>query len=416
MLAPTTNVVSASSSVPFYHRYYVLLKAHYFLFFSAFGIIYPILSVTLRDRGLSNAEIAYTNLIIPFLVFFINPWIGFIADHTRRYLLTFNSILVVVISLYICMFLLSPISSDKIKANMVYDDRLGHVLDFCASQEAATQCSARSECGCAYTALCVKQNVSFDFNFTMNAKHTRHISVAPTDMSHSDSCGLQYRVPVNQSVANYSSLLQQYSEHDSALDHCYVTCSIPRFCHGIRHSNQTFYVMLYALLLVIATTLLSIDITIGASIGFASLPRPDIFGEQRVCGTVGFGLSAFTASLLYDRLKTDKVYITMFSIAATICICITSMIRIQPHKHHHKETNDNVSNTKEGVDDVTVENITRDIKENEKPKFKAAALIPLLKDLDVIVFLTLTFIWGMSYAALDPVCIRSKSVFDQEKE
>ncbi|CAF4468076.1 unnamed protein product, partial [Rotaria magnacalcarata] len=49
MLAPTTNVVSAS----FVHRHYILLKAHYFLFFSAFGILYPILNITLRSRGLS---------------------------------------------------------------------------------------------------------------------------------------------------------------------------------------------------------------------------------------------------------------------------------------------------------------------------------------------------------------------------
>ncbi|CAF1273968.1 unnamed protein product, partial [Rotaria sordida] len=38
MLTPTANVprATSSSSLPFVHRYYILLKAHYFLFFSAF--------------------------------------------------------------------------------------------------------------------------------------------------------------------------------------------------------------------------------------------------------------------------------------------------------------------------------------------------------------------------------------------
>ncbi|CAF2974102.1 unnamed protein product [Rotaria sp. Silwood2] len=402
MLAPTTNVVSASSSLPFVHRYYVLLKAHYFLFFSAFGILYPILNITLRSRGLSNTEIAYTNLIIPFLVFFTNPLLGFVADHSRRYLLTFNCILVATTLLYSFMFILPAIKSHNIEATIAYDDTLGHVLDFCASQEVATKCSSRSECGCSYTSLCQKQKLPFNFSFTMSSKDTRQTLTSSIDMSELSTCGIQYRVPVDKFIQNYTSNLLRNNENSHVLAICEITCSIAHYCHGIRHSQQALYVLLYSLIFVIGTDLISIGITVGASIGFATLPRPDIFGEQRVWGTIGFGLSAFAASRLYEYFKTDFVYIIMFAVTTIICICVTSFIRIQPHKRRQKKTNNNIRNNEREIDDTIIKNTAIEKKNKDTLRSKAAALIPLLKKVDVMVFFSLTFIWGMSYAALDP--------------
>ncbi|CAF3552107.1 unnamed protein product [Rotaria sp. Silwood1] len=402
MLAPTTNVVSASSSLPFVHRHYILLKAHYFLFFSAFGILYPILNITLRGRGLSNTEIAYTNLIIPFLVFFTNPLLGFVADHSRRYLLTFNCILITVTILYSFMFILPTIKSNNIEAKIVYDDQLGHVLDFCASQEVATKCSSRSECGCSYTSLCETNKLPFNFTFTMSSKDTRQILTSSVDMSEISICGIQYRVSIDKFIQNYTSNLLTHIENTSSLAICEITCSIAHYCHGIRYSQQALYVLLYSLLFVIGTNLFSIGITIGASIGFATLPRPEIFGEQRVWGTIGFGLSAFAASRLYAYFKTEFVYIIMFSITTIICVCITSFIRIQPHKRRQKKTKNNITSNEQEIDDTTIKNTTIEKKNKDTIRSKAAALMPLLKKVDVIVFLSLTFIWGMSYAALDP--------------
>ena len=94
-------------------RFHLLLKGHYFFFFSAFGTLYPILSITLRSRGLTTQEIALMNLIIPFLVFFSNPLIGFFADKSRRYVFVFNVILVLVTVLYSIMFQLPSIPPNE---------------------------------------------------------------------------------------------------------------------------------------------------------------------------------------------------------------------------------------------------------------------------------------------------------------
>jgi hypothetical protein len=203
MLSPPIDVVGSRSSTPFVHRYYLLLKAHYFFFFSALGILYPILNITLRGRGLSNTELSYINIIIPFLVFFTNPLMGFIADRSRRYLFTFNFVLIIVTILYVIMFILPSVKSHNIRADMIYDLKSGRVLDFCASQEVATKCASRSECGCSYRANCTLsdaldyKNQTFFFTFSMNSKD---IYKEVKDVNVPIPCGIEYRVPIDQAI------------------------------------------------------------------------------------------------------------------------------------------------------------------------------------------------------------------------
>jgi len=406
MLVPTTAIVGLSPSEPFFRRYYILLKVHYFLFFSAFGVLYPVLNITLRSRGLSNTELSYINLIIPFLVFFTSPLVGFVADHSRRYLLTFNIIVAIMTITYTCIFLVPSIKTHHIQADMTYDDPLGRVLDFCASQEVATQCSSRSECGCSYQSDCTTENSVFNFTFTMNTNDTVQKSLSSIRTNEPSTCGIFYRVPIDNQIQNGSSILPPYTGHTLPLAVCKITCSTPHFCHGTRYPQQTIYVLLYSLFFIMGTNLLMNAITIGVSIGFAMLPRPELFGQQRVWGTVGFGVSAFVASRFYKFFNTEFVYIIMFGIAAILCICITSFIHIQPQKKKQNTTNDDAGNTEENLTDFSQPNSAKEKKKEDTSRFKIATLIPLLKKIDVIIFLSLTFIWGMSYAGLDPVCIR----------
>lgn len=151
------------------------------------------------------------------------------------------------------------------------------------------------------------------------------------------------------------------------------------------------YILLYSLLFILANNLLSNAIPLGVSIGFASLPSPDMFGQQRVWGTVGFGIFAFVASRLFEFFRTEYVYIIMFCITSILCIIVTGFIRIKPTKIDVEEKEN---------EDITIKN------KKKKSHFDLSALIPLLKKVDVIIFLTLTFIFGMSYAGLDPVSKR----------
>jgi hypothetical protein len=159
------------------------------------------------------------------------------------------------------------------------------------------------------------------------------------------------------------------------------------------------YVVLYALIFVIATNFFTNTIALGASIGFASIHRPEIFGEQRVWGTFGFGTSAFAASRLYGILNTEFIYIVLFSVVTVICTIVTGFIHIQPSKLDQSST---IDGEKE-FDDFSMEK--RKKLKRKAPESGLAALIPLLTKPDVILFLSLAFIWGISYAGLDPVSI-----------
>jgi len=386
---PSNNAVRSS----WIDRFYLILKGHYFLFFSAFGTLYPILSITLRSRGLTTQEIALMNLIIPFLVFFSNPLIGFFADKSRRYILTFNIILALVTILYSIMFYLPSIHTEHIQAKIQLDDTNRPTLNFCSSQEMATNCESRSTCGCTYQANCTSyNNQSLSFSFSMDPTEIE------TATNHHDrtSCAVDYRIPVEKEIS--SDLIANIDENLSVAQ-CHITCSIGHFCQGLRHSNQFVYVLLYSSIFALGTNLFSNTITLGASIGYAVLPRPDIFGEQRVWGTIGFGLSAFAASRIYAYFKSDFVYIIMFAVTTCLCIILTCFIRIPEKKKTSTTTNHNEQEEMINVSTSTSQN--QDI-QTYQPRFKAAALIPLIKQFDVIIFLSLTFIWGISYAALDP--------------
>lgn len=196
---PATNALGSSSPLTFVHRYYLLLKAHYFLFFSAFGMLYPILSITLRSRGLSTTEISYMNMIIPFLVFFTNPLMGFAADQSRRFRLTFNLLLTIVTILYCIMFLLPSIKSNFIQGTAATYEQNRAVLKFCGSQEIATTCASRSECGCSYRANCTFSNdQQISFAFLMNSNETRQQPKTSVELNKQATCSIDYEVPIDR--------------------------------------------------------------------------------------------------------------------------------------------------------------------------------------------------------------------------
>jgi hypothetical protein len=344
----------------FIDRYHLLLKTHYFLFFSSFGVIFPILNLTLRSHGLSNIEISFTNIILPFLVFLTSPIIGFIADKSRRFLLTFNISSIIVILAFTALFSLPYIKSHHIQANLHHFDQSESILDFCASQEVATKCSLRSECGCIYQAYCQEEN----FTFTMNSN-----SIQKELNDHEQSrCGINYRVPIHENFSQAVRKLVQIK--------CEITCSISYFCHGLRYEKQMIYIVLYAILYVIGTNLLSTASAIGASIGFASLSQANLFGKQRVWGTIGYGILAFTTSRIYEIYQSEYVYIIMYNIVSMLTILVTCFIPIPKI---------------EKTDD------------KKKQKFDASSLMSLLKKADVLIFLSMTFSWGMCFGCMQPV-------------
>ena len=143
------------------------------------------------------------------------------------------------------------------------------------------------------------------------------------------------------------------------------------------------YIFLYAILYIVTLNLLSTANALGASIGFASLARPDLFGKQRVWGTIGFGILAFATSRIYQIFLSEYVYIIMLNIFLLLTIIVTSFVPI-----HRNEKKNN----------------------ERKGKLDLSTLCLLLKQIDVLIFLSTALLWGMCYGCLYPVNYQAKFV------
>ncbi|CAF4327183.1 unnamed protein product [Rotaria socialis] len=360
------NLSPDNSKLSFIHRYHLLLKTHYFLFYAAFGVVHPILNLTLRSHGLSNTEISLANVILPFSIFLTSPLVGFIADKSRRFLLTFNILFIIVSITFTALFLLPHIKSHYIQADSHYFKSSAYVLDFCASQEVVTKCSSRSRCGCSYQAYCKTENFLSNFTLTMNSNNVeKHLKE-----NLQSQCGIDYRVTIDKMLLN-----ADLDFPNSSMIKCQITCSIPYFCHGVRYEKQRIYIVLYAILYVVGSNLLSSSYALGTTIGFACLPRADLFGKQRVWGTIGFGILAFSTSRIYEFFRSEFVYLILFNTIAILTIIITSFIPIHINDKQNNE---------------------------EKKNFNFTTLKVLLKNIDVFIFLSIAFLWGMSFGSIHP--------------
>ncbi len=187
-----------------------------------------------------------------------------------------------------------------------------------------------------------------------------------------------------------------------------MKCSIAHLCDGSRQSNQIIFVLLYSFLIIIDLNLFANATAIGASLGFATLHHHNLFGRQRVWGTIGYGIFAFVASRLYAQFKTEYIYIFMFIITSILSIIVTSFIAFQSNRWRATKSQDDDMSVVEDLNDFFVN------ENNEETKMKndsvnISALIPLMKKIDAIMLLSTTFLWGMSTGAIDPVSIRSSN-------
>lgn len=216
MFNENSNHIYIDRSKSFLHRHYLLLKSHYFLCHSSLASFGPILDMTLYRRGFSNLEISYINLVVPFLVFFINPLIGYLADHTRRFRFIFNITFGLATILFIIMFVLPSLKTYHIQGQLYQTKTMKYSMVFCANKDFANKCALRSECGCVYQAICtpVRTRAYFNeslsmkkihLNFTMNSENLQKNFKNPSISSKKHStCDINYRVSINKIIHQYT--------------------------------------------------------------------------------------------------------------------------------------------------------------------------------------------------------------------
>ncbi|CAF1429957.1 unnamed protein product [Rotaria sordida] len=428
------NIVDEKNSLSFINRYYIFLKAHYFFLYATFGSLLPILNITLRNRGLYDVEILYMNIIVPFIIFLTNPLLGLFVDRLRRFRLIFNIILILAAISLSIMFYLPSLKSYSIDGHIYKSDTMEYSLSFCSNKQFAVKCALRSKCGCTYQAFCtslikIKNNLdnkpikTFRFNFTIDSTYInndyQNISLITNNTS---QCLVNYLLPIDQTINMYKidQPVDLFDENDGSsinlydkIAICYVRCSIDNICYSSRYPKQILYILLYIFLTIIGLVLFGIVTTLSTTITFIALDNPNLFGRQRAWGTIGTGLAAFIVSRLYLHFKKEYIYILSLIICTIICVISTSFIKLKFDKFKQSKKNISNQSLKNKSKDFSLDN-NQDEDNNNNTKnnlTKIQLLIPLLKQIDVIVFLLTTFVWGTSFGVLDPVRIYILFIF-----
>lgn len=109
-----------------------------------------------------------------------------------------------------------------------------------------------------------------------------------------------------------------------------------------------------------------------------TLNDPNLFGKQRIFGTIGSGITVFILTRIYSYFKYNFIYLLSLIISTILCIISTSFIPIKLNKLNDK------NNEKKNLLNINL-------------------LSQLLKQVDVIIFILKCFFWGASFAAIDPV-------------
>ncbi|CAF1380451.1 unnamed protein product [Rotaria sordida] len=420
------NIVDEKNSLSFINRYYIFLKAHYFFLYATFGSLLPILNITLRNRGLYDVEILYMNIIVPFIIFLTNPLLGLFVDRLRRFRLIFNIILILSAIFLSIMFYLPSLKSYSIDGHIYKSDTMEYSLTFCSNKQFAVKCSLRSKCGCTYQTFCrslikIKNNLdnkpikTFRFNFTIDSTYInndyQNISLITNNTS---QCLVNYLLPIDQTINMYKidQPVDLFDENDGSsinlydkIAICYVRCSIDNICYSSRYPKQILYILLYIFLTIIGLVLFGIATTLSTTITFIALDNPNLFGRQRAWGTIGTGLAAFIVSRLYLHFKKEYIYILSLIICTIICVISTSFIKLKFDKFKQSKKNISNQSLKNKSKDFSLDNNQGEDNSTENNLTKIQLLIPLLKQIDVIVFLLTTFVWGTSFGVLDPFVI-----------
>lgn len=215
--------VDSAKSLSFFQRYYILLKGHYFLSYSSLASIGPVLNIILRGRGLNNLEISYINVIIPFLVFFTNPILGYFVDHTRHFRLAFNLTFGLASILFVIMFYLPSIQTNSIPGEIYQIETMKYSMNFCTNKDFDDKCVLRSECGCDCQVICTslstentlnkKREVKrIYFNFTINSKYVekelKNVSIINNERS---ICEINYHVSIDEIINKSKGNLRIFS-------------------------------------------------------------------------------------------------------------------------------------------------------------------------------------------------------------
>ncbi|KAL6262570.1 hypothetical protein P5V15_005362 [Pogonomyrmex californicus] len=264
------------------------IKIHYFFFIGGVGCTFPFLHVYGKQLGLSPLIIGSISAISPLLHLITKPIFGFIMDYSRAWRKTIFIIFIIMTnSCFVGIFFLpampDPILTDHFE-NVSYS-LLSH-CDVEHHASATALCNGMKDTRCHW--LCKDTNFSTRLSF--HAIEKKIISL--------DTACL---INVNDTSFHQENITTNYS--------CNVICDNFEDDHCV-YTSITFWS--YIVLLLLGEIGFHVTMIINDAICFAILSENERlkYGEQRLWGTIAFGIAGCTVGYMIELWSQGEAYKT----------------------------------------------------------------------------------------------------------
>ncbi|XP_073848980.1 major facilitator superfamily domain-containing protein 6 [Musca autumnalis] len=270
------------------------IKAHFFFFMAAMGPILPQLSVIGKQIGIAPEVMGYITCILPVMYVIAKPMFGFIADyfsHFRK--LIFISLIVGMTLSYAAFYFIpqipDPTQLDSIR-NVTMDMKS---INHC-SEELLTISNSNNS---ITKTFCVDNNNS-NFTFPAYFVDTLNPSISKFNLT---SNYKQYHICLDNITTSVAT------QNTSLTFNGTCTPEANPVDSSALYRSATFWI--FVIFMCCGTIGFNVTNSISDAICFDMLgdAAEYKYGNQRVWGTIGFGLTALIAGVVVDLWTVDTV-------------------------------------------------------------------------------------------------------------
>lgn len=309
------------------------IKLHYFLFFGAQAGVLPFLSVLAGQQQISASAVGVIFTILPFITLMAKPFFGSIADHLRRLKFILLIFIVILTLSYQGMNfiprLFTKLEETKFDVSLFCNpDSSYFSLDklynsscfYFKTQNNSVQCSIFCQPCKFFTNSAhigeYQNSTMMDFSFC-NKDHLQYsISLSKEEENASDTYVITEAIWKNASIKPVCSDIQ--------ILNCSLECDISFESCIISEKNiyKTPQFWLFLLFLTIAWVSSGVTTSLSDAACYELLEeRNDLYGKQRLWGTVGWGIFSLFTGFLNDLItgtSPDKNYSASFYMLAIL--------------------------------------------------------------------------------------------------
>ncbi|XP_023211758.1 major facilitator superfamily domain-containing protein 6-like [Centruroides sculpturatus] len=292
----------------------LFIKLHYFLYYGAEAGILPFLSVIAGQQQISASAVGVIFTILPFITLAAKPFFGSVADHLQKLKLMLILFIITLTLSYHCMYYIPKlfIKNEETNLNILLfcntitsyftlDDKYNLSCFHSALKNNYTECSMSCQ-PCNY--LKNKTNIHKFENFTL-------LDFALCKQEH-----LQYSVSIENisdafviTEAAWRSTSVNPVCFDERQFYCSMKCNIS-FTNCINNEEviyKTPQFWLFFTFISVSWVSSGVITSLSDAACYELLDeRNDLYGKQRLWGTIGWGVFSLFTGLLNDLITGDS--------------------------------------------------------------------------------------------------------------